>query len=686
MITVVLFSCQSKKAEKQPESQPQAKSQASKMSIISDPTIKSTIDELVKKYGETQKFRIERGVKQAAGFWKIEDGTIKDFTEFCVKNFIADSASLDATFQTIERNSENIFGNMNRITLGLRYPVDVEIGNISDLDQMFAAYSPSSHITDDFFKNKIAFVVLLNFPYYSLKEKNEFGANWTRKQWAYARIGDMFTSRVPAELAQKYSEVNSASENYISNYNIYMGNLIDPNGKVSFPKEMKLISHWNLRDELKANYASPEGLDKQKMIYTVMQHIVLQDIPEIVINNDSVTWDPVTNKVMKNGKEIKSNPEPCTRYKKIIDNFKALSAMDYYNPYYPTYISRQFDASMEMSFDQIEKMFTEFISVPQINKTAELIRTRLGRNLEPFDIWYDGFKSRSSMNQDEINKKLAKLYPTSTAFAKDLPNILKKLEFSSDKAKFVSDKVFVDPSRGAGHAWGAQLRGEKAHLRTRVGKDGMDYKGYNIAIHEFGHNVEQTFSLYNIDYYALAGVPNNAFTEAMAFIFQHRDLTLLGYKNIDKNKNYYDVLDNLWSAYEIMGVSLVDMYTWKWLYENPKATPEQLRDRVVKISKEVWNKYYAGVMGSKDSPILGIYSHMISNPLYLAAYPIGHLIEFQVEQYITGKDFGKEIERIESTGRLVPEWWMKKAVNAPLSIQLTLTAAENALNLLNSKK
>lgn len=121
MITVVLFSCQPKKVEIQPESQTQPKSQASKMSIISEPTIKSTVDELIKKYGETQKFRIERGVKQAAGFWKIEDGTIKNFTEFCLKNFIADSVALDATFQTIERNSENIYGNMNRITLGLRY-------------------------------------------------------------------------------------------------------------------------------------------------------------------------------------------------------------------------------------------------------------------------------------------------------------------------------------------------------------------------------------------------------------------------------------------------------------------------------------------------------------------------------------------------------------------------------------
>ena len=66
------------------------------------------------------------------------------------------------------------------------------------------------------------------------------------------------------------------------------------------------------------------------------------------------------------------------------------------------------------------------------------------------------------------------------------------------------------------------------HLRTRVEPDGMDYKGFNIAVHELGHNVEQIFSLYDVDHTLLAGVPNTAFTEALAFVFQAHDLELLG--------------------------------------------------------------------------------------------------------------------------------------------------------------
>jgi hypothetical protein len=71
----------------------------------------------------------------------------------------------------------------------------------------------------------------------------------------------------------------------------------------------------------------------------------------------------------------------------------------------------------------------------------------------------------------------------------------------------------------------------------------MDYKGYNIAVHEFGHNVEQTISLYDIDHYMLNGVPSTAFTEALAFIFQSRDLQLLGINNHnsdqEQQKNNY---------------------------------------------------------------------------------------------------------------------------------------------------
>ena len=92
---------------------------------------------------------------------------------------------------------------------------------------------------------------------------------------------------------------------------------------------------------------------------------------------------------------------------------------------------------------------------------------------------------------------------------------------------------------------GGAMRGQKARLRTRVPSDGMDYKGFNIAIHEMGHNVEETFSLNEVDYTLLASVPNTAFTEALAMAMQGHDLELLGLAKPDAQSGALRTLDDL---------------------------------------------------------------------------------------------------------------------------------------------
>ena len=651
------------------------------LSPVSELAVRNVIQKMLDKYGAVQKFRIEKGVKQVASLWRNQDGSISDFEKFCMENFEGTDKGLDILFEKISKNFEILNGYNNRISLDLKSARDVEIGDYTPIDEIFGAYEPTAHLGDDFFANKIAFIIALNFPAYSLKEKTELGPDWTRKQWAFARVGDMYTSRVPADVIQLVAQAFSNAENYIAGYNIYMGNLVNEKGDTFFPKKMKLISHWGLRDELKSHYADkgPEGLMKQKMIYEVMKRIITQEIPDSVINNPGFLWDPYANKLYKNKQEVKFNSEPDCRYSIFLENFHAVQQVDKYSPMAPTFIQRQFEQGMEIPQPDVEKLFIQFVSSPQVKQVAALISKRLGRNLEPFDIWYDGFKARSSMPESSLTAITSKKYPDVAAFEKDMANILGKLGFSPEKASFISSKVAVDPARGSGHAWGASMKDDKSHLRTRIAKDGMDYKGYNIAVHEFGHNVEQTISLHDVDYYMLAGVPNTAFTEATAFVFQSRDLDLLGIKNDNADLKYLQALDNFWMAYEIMGVSLVDMETWKWLYANPQATSAQLKETVLRISKEVWNKYYADVFGVKDQVILGIYSHMINSPLYLSAYPVGHLIEFQVEKQIAGKNFASEIERMYSYGKIIPQIWMKNAVGSEISIKPVLEAVDVAL-------
>ena len=632
------------------------------------------------RYGDAASQRFLRSVPQAAALWTSQDGTPEEFQQFCLDHFVADSASLAAMAQQLQANLESLWGCFNKISVDLKLPLHVVGPEPTALDEMFGGFDPSAHFDDDMYQQKIAFVVVLNFPFYSLDEKDSLGPQWSRQQWAYARLGDLFTSRVPAECNQHLANQLAAADNYISNYNIMMGHLRDDNGNALFP-DMALITHWGLRDELKTHYNEGDsGLMKQRMIYQVMRRIIDQSIPQCVINNDQYEWYPYANKVMQQGKEVKLESEPDTRYQYFLDNFHAMQQVDRYNPMYPTAIARAFNRDMEVSYEEIEQLFTTFCSSPMVAQVAKLIEQRLGRKLEPFDIWYDGFKSRSTINEDELTTKTQRLYPNREAFAtQGMPSILRQLGFSKEKADFICSHVTVDPSRGAGHAWESNMRSDNARLRTRIGENGMDYKGYNIAVHEFGHNVEQTITLHDVDNYIMKGVPNTAFTEALAFVFQTRDLDFLGYKDNQADKDALMTLDIFWGCYEIMGVSLVDMYSWHWLYAHPNASVAELKEQVIAIAQQVWNKYYAPILGEKDSPILAIYSHMIDSPLYLPNYPYGHIIEFQLEQQLKGKVVADEIQRIYPVGRLTPQNWMRHAVGSEVSTQPLLTAAAEAI-------
>ena len=128
-----------------------------------------------------------------------------------------------------------------------------------------------------------------------------------------------------------------------------------------------------------------------------------------------------------------------------------------------------------------------------------------------------------------------------------------------------------------------------------------------------------------------------------------------------------------------MGVSVVDMKMWQWLYANPNATAVQLRDAVLTITKDIWNTYYAPVFGMKDQPILGIYSHMINSPMYLPNYAFGHLIHFQLEEHFKTHEFAPEVLRIYALGQLTPNEWMKQAIGTPLSNEAILKATEEAV-------
>jgi hypothetical protein len=648
--------------------------------------------ELAAKYGELQSTRVQKGLKQVADFWLAEDGDAAVFEDFIRTNFAGDQLTLDIMFNRFETLLEQLNGHMNEIGLAFREQLELEHGSICPFDETFAAYSPGAHITDDFFKNKLAFIVLLNFPLTTLNERLANGDRWSRRQWAEARLAQRFSKRIPAEVNQAVAEAVSITDQYISDYNIYMHHLIDSKGNRLFPPKMRLLSHWNLRDELKTDYNDKkQGIFKQKMIQQIMEQIVTQTIPEIVINNPNVDWNPFTNEVkptiakdfdevQRPNEKINNSPEPDTRYAVLLKAFIASKKVDPYSPTAPTLIARKFDEEREIPEARVKAMLESILNSPFVPKIAKFIEERLGRPLEPFDIWYDGFRTKGKYSEAQLDEIVKKRYPTPDAYKADMPNMLMKLGFSNERAKYLADNILVDPARGSGHAWGAGMRSAKAHLRTRVGKDGMDYKGFNIAVHEMGHNVEQTLTMNDIDHYFLNGVPNTAFTEAIAFVFQARDLDLLGISAPDPQSDALKTLNDFWMTYEIAGVSLVDMEIWHWMYNHPGATPLELKSAMLQIAKDVWNSFYAPVFKKKDVVLLAIYSHIIHSFLYIPDYAIGYLISSQVEAQVKKSgNIGIEVERMVKAGNVAPDLWMKNATGFSVGSEELLNKTKLAL-------
>lgn len=647
-------------------------------------------NELVAKYGEGQRARIQRGIKQVSDFWRKEDGDQAAMADFVRTHFAGDQAALDALFERMQFVFESLDGHMAEISRDLKWQSDLDLGPVLPFDEITAGYDPSAHVNDDFFANRIAFIVLLNFPLTTLEEKLANGEKWTRRQWAETKLAQRFSKRIPSDVNLAVGKAYADASQYVATYNIWMHHLVDGSGARLFPAEMRLLEHWNLRDEIKANYSlDPKvGLPKQKLIQRVMERIVDHSIPETVIDNPKVDWNPVTNEVKPaavtdSDHTSEHKPVPNSRYATILDTFRAAKLVDPYSPTAPTHIQRSFEEGRQLPEARVKGILEEVLGSPLVPRVAKVIEKRLGRKLEPFDIWYNGFRPRGRYTEAELDAITRKRYASAAVYKSEMANLLVKLGFTKERAGYLAANIEVDPARGSGHALGASRRGDNPRLRTRVGKEGMDYKGFNIAVHEMGHNVEQVFSLKNIDYYTLSGVPNTAFTEALAFVFQAKDLELLGLASATDESRALQALNDFWGTYEIAGVALVDMGMWHWMYEHPDAKPEQLRDAVVQISKDVWNKYYAPVFGKRDVVLLGVYAHMVNNFLYLPDYPIGHLIAHQIEEHIEkAGNLGAEFERMSRYGGVTPDQWMKHATGAPVGAAALLHATERALGLI----
>jgi len=624
---------------------------------------------LVARFGAEHAAHIRRGVRQVLERWTPADGGQAELEAFIEANLLCDPAALDACFRRFAGVLEEIAGRVAEVERESRRPADLA-GPLLAVDGALASLDMAAQLDEALFESKVAFVALLNFPVTALAERVAAGPVWSRREWAAARLAVRFAHRIPATVHRSAARAEVEAELYITGCDLAAHDVFGPAEEGAPHESLRLSCHWGLRDEIAALYDARDGLRRQRLIASAMESVVAGTLPTRAAQSAAPGSGSAHGAAGSGGGE--------GRYEHLLAQLRAARAVDACCPHAPTLVERAFDAA-DVQEEQFSGVLDRLLDSPLAEPVAAEVGRRLGRPLEPHDLWYPGFR-RSGHPAAAIESAVRARYPTVGAFAADVPRILRDLAFPEETARFLAAHIVVEVARGAGHALPPGRRGDQARLRVPATPNGLDAKGYATAIHELGHCVEQVLSLHRVDHVALAGVPGNACTEALAFAFESRAVALLGLPGGAPQTAAEGALADFWAAREMAGAAACELAVWRWMYAHRPATAGELREGVLGVARGVWNRSFAPLLGGADRGLLAVYSHIITNPLYLLDYVLGHVIAHQLEAcFREAGAFGPEVERMASFGALTPDLWTLHATGQPLRVEALLEDTGRAL-------
>ena len=635
---------------------------------------------LVAKHGGAQRAAIESGVARVASRWSAADGDAAAFEAFCTKHFVSDAAERTRLLARLEGALEQIDGHLYEMRRTLRRHHDLRGDEFAGVDDILAQFDPSPDLSEQMYKQKVAHLALLNFAKPTLATMLKDGPAWDDSGWAAARVALNFGPRVPVALADRARKRSFEAGKFVADFHVPVGGMVDANGKRWFEGDRKLIAHWLVREEIKAGYGDPDGVHKQRALSWVMARHIDGTIPARVMSGeDKRDWNPAKNTV--------AGGDPgellgLVRYEHWIANFRMAREFDPLYPDEPTAIARKFALEREMPETEVEQLMISLLEAPVRKDLAAFLSKKLGRPLEAFDIYFDDVVEAKPAT--EMNAAVKARFANVKELEAKLPTVLRELGFSDKDADFLGTHIRVEVCKGAGHAMRPYLTGYGAWLRTSSLDAELGWDGFDTAMHELGHNLEQLCSTYFVSRPALRGVPNTACTEAFAFLYQALAKRVLGLEDAAAAQRQFavDSVATMLSACQIAGPSLLELRAWRWLYANPNATAAQLRDEVLRIADDLWTRYYQRDFGPDNYRILAAYQHMIAHPLYLPDYTLGHMMSHQIRSYMRGKDLAGETKRITSLGCLTPDLWMRRAVGGPVSADPLARDAAAGLPLL----
>ena len=562
---------------------------------------------------------------------------------------------LDQTFARFQANFEQLDGHLLEIGRELRRPSDLDVGPLLEVDPLFAAYDPGAHVTEDLFQQQAGVRRAAELPADHAGREAGAGqglqppASGPRCGWPGASAGacrPRCSSRSPRRRPPPSCTSPSTTSGCTTCWTRTAQRLFPKGLRLISPLEPARRAEGQLRRPARAGQAAddrpgdgadrhpdhPAGGDRQPARRLEPVH---QPGHAGARRERSRTTRPRAATARRPLASRRRSRTSATR--KLRANFQAARRADPYSPVAPTQIARAFELGAEMPEARVKALLTEVLTSPLVAKVAALAEQRLGRTAGAAGPVVQRLRRPGQDPRGRAGRQDPGPLPTREAFAKDIPRILRDLGFSAERARYLAARIVVDPvARRRPRAAGGPARATSPTCARGSRRTGMNYKGYNIAVHELGHNVEQVFSLYDVDHTLLAGVPNTAFTEALAFVFQAKDLRAARATPSPTPRASG-------CACSTTSGRPGRSPAWPW-WTSPSgtgctntrsATPQAAaRGHHGHRPRGLEPVLRAGAGRARTRLLLGIYSHMINYPLYLFNYPLGHLIAFQIEEHV----------------------------------------------------
>lgn len=655
--------------------------------ILPSSIVESVQSELISTYGNPVSDRVTRGTLQLAKNWRSSDGTAEDYRQFCLDNFLPDSL-LEENFSRISDNIVYMQGHLSKIRGKINESNAFTDRTKVQADPFFRESIPGF----DPWESMLAHFIQLNYPHYTLDEKREMGDGWDRTKWAMVRVGDYYQRRADPGFTRVEADEAREFGRYMDNYFFRMNHISAPDGTYPFadgPGSF-LHSHRGIRDNVKEEYTKEGGLERQVLSGKVIEHIVMGTVPAQFITDTTTRWDPWKNVLyrMEEGtlQPIPFTPEGEIRYAGLRSAFLNRSSEDVLYEPGSTVITRTFENN-NLKADEVEKLIRDFLSDPTFAEVGKLIEKRLGRSLQPFDLWYSGFQEQSLYKAEMLDSITRTRYPDPMALQNDLGAILVRMGFERSEAEYLGNHISVRPVGSGGYSNQPPLRNDTALLTTMFGADGLDYKSYRVAMHELGHNVCGIYSTRNIDNFVLAGVPTGGITEGYAELLAYKNLQGLGLKASSPVEQKHNLaLAAFWYLAEMGGQALTEIEVWKWMYANPGFTAAELSDAVNSITTDIWNQYYSEIFGGlSDQHILAIYNHFITGSHYLYNYYMANVIVLQLSDAFEGDNLAANLENACLEGETLPEKWMVRATGENISLNAVISGSQDAVSYYNKR-